>query len=131
MHEFRRRPLREDLFKLVVSMQLVTTEDGGRKTPIASDYRPNCWFGEDRDGRRLYHDVFFYFLEGGDAVEDRGTLWVAPGGWARADAFPLYASYVRPIVTRGMEFEVCEAARVVARATVEDIIDPGPEYDIA
>ena len=29
-----------------------------------------------------------------------------------------------------MEFEVCEGARVVAHAAIEDIIDSGPEYDI-
>lgn len=66
----------------------------------------------------------------GDAVEDRGTLWVAPGGRARADAFPLRPEYLRPIASIGMEFEVCEGARVVAQATIEDIIDPGPESDI-
>jgi hypothetical protein len=130
MRQFIRRPPRDDLFKLVVSMQFVPPESGGRKGAVASDYRPNCWFGEHRDGARLYHDVFFYFLEGADAYEDRGTLWVPPGGSCRADAFPLHASYMRPVASIGMSFEVCEGNRIVAAAKIEDIVDPGPEHDV-
>jgi len=130
MHEFRRRPPREDRFKLVVSMHFISTEQGGRKGAVASDYRPICWFGEYRDGSRPYHDVFFYFLEGSAAFEDRGTLWVPPGGSCRADGFPLHRRYLRPSVSRGVSFEVCEGNRVVANATIENIIDPGPEHDI-
>jgi hypothetical protein len=130
VQEFRRRPPRDDLFKLAVTMEFIAADAGGRKGPIASDYRPNCWFGEHHDGIRLSHDVFFYFREGADAFEDRGTLWVPPGGLCHADGFPTHASYIRPIATRGLRFDVCEGNHVVATATIDDIFDPGPEYDI-
>jgi hypothetical protein len=105
-------------------MQFISTEQGGRQGPVASDHRPNCWFGEYRDGARLYNDVFFYFLKGRDACEHRGTLWVSPGGSCRADAFPVCASHLRTIASRGMTFDVCEGNRVVANATIEEIVDP-------
>jgi hypothetical protein len=59
-----------------------------------------------------------------------GCLWVPPGGSARARAFPLAPSYIRPIVHGGMTFDVCEGPKVVARATVEAVVDPGPEDDL-
>ncbi len=121
----------DDRFHLIVSVDFFRTEEGGRKTPVTSDYRPNCWFGERRDGQRLYHDFRLYFRPGDGAFEDKDKLWVSPGGSCHAVAFPFHPSYVRPLAYAGMTFDISEGHRVVARATVDDIFDPGPEYDDA
>ena len=110
-------------------MQFLSREDGGRKSAIASDYRPNCWFGEYRDGHRLDHDVFSTSLK--EAMRSGPRNSVGGARWARPRGrVPLLAASLRRIVSIGMEFEVCEGARVVAHAAIEDIIDSGPEYDI-
>ena len=114
-----------------MTLRALTTEEGGRRGPIASGYRPDCWFGEYRDGQRLLHGLVFHVREGADAYEDDGTLWVPLGGSCVADAVVRYPSYLRPLVSVGMPFDVHEGHTVTARGVVDEIFDPGPEHDFA
>jgi len=70
---------RSDLYRLVVTLRVLTTDEGGRRGPIASGHRPDCWFGEYREGQRVLHGLVFHLREGGDTYEDEGTLWVPLG----------------------------------------------------
>jgi hypothetical protein len=122
---------RPELFRLVATLRFREAEDGGRKGPVASGYRPNCWFGLLRDGEHVYNDCVLHFRPGGDAYQGpEDLLWVPPGGRCVADVSPLYASYVRRLVHVGSTFAVCEGGRVVADAEVRDVFDPGPELDL-
>jgi hypothetical protein len=123
---------RPDLLRLVAAVRFRATEDGGRKSPVASGYRPHCWFGLQSDGARLYSDCILHFRPGGDAYTGpEGRLWVPPGGACVADVSPLHAGSVRPFVHAGSRFEVCEGHRVVADAEVRAVFDPGCEHDLA
>jgi hypothetical protein len=122
---------RRELFRLVARLRFRASEDEGRTGPVASGYRPNCWFGMLRHGERVYNDCVLHFRPGGDAYRGPDDLlWVPPGGQCVADVSPLYASYVRPLVHVGSTFTVCEGHRVVADAEVREIFDPGPELDL-
>jgi len=121
---------RTDLYRLTVSVRFHMAVEGGRSTPVASDYRPDCWFGlKQSDGERLLHGCVFFFRRGGDAYEDDGTLWVKPGGRCTADALVRYPSYLRGRVAVGDAFEAQEGSRVVASGKIESIFDPGRDLD--
>jgi len=116
-------------FRLLVRLTIREAGAGGRSGPVATGYRPNCWFGLHREGERLYHDLVFYLRSDGDTYERAGGLWIAPGGVCTAEAFPMYPSYLRDVVRPSLRFEVCEGHRVVADASVLEVRDPGPEFD--
>jgi translation elongation factor EF-Tu-like GTPase len=85
----------------------VPTEEGGRKTPALSGYRPQFYFGGfDYDADQEYPDVES----------------VAPGQTARAYLRFLSPDYIVGQVFSGMEFQVREGARVVARGRVTKIL---------
>lgn len=107
-----------------------TTEDGGRQRAVASDYRPDCWFGGySPGGERRLSGCHLFIRPGADAFEQDGTLWVPPGGRCVADVLVRYPSYVRDLVRVGGSFDVQEGHRVVASGEIVSIVDPGPEYD--
>lgn len=118
-----------DSFHLVTRIELLATDEGGRSRPVTSDYRPNCWFGQLVDGERLYTDVRFFFDEGGEADSD-GSLWIPPGGSAKARAFPLFPERVRPIVSVGMTFDMCEGPKIIGCGTIDAIVDYGSEDSV-
>lgn len=127
MHVFDVAPdlRRPDLFRLVAALRFRSTAAGGRNGPVASDYRPNCWFGRRMGDEPVYNDCVVYLRRGGDAYEGPdGGLWVPPGGRCVADLSPLYPSYVRPFVRVGSRFTVCEGHRVVAEGEVRDNLRP-------
>ncbi len=89
------------------------TSDGGRRTPIRSDYRPNCWVGSPSSGDKTYNDARVY-LETVDelASGERAVVRfypLSPEAWVGLDV--------------GSSFDVCEGARVVGVARV---IEPLP-----
>ena len=85
----------------------VPTEDGGRSMPVFSGYRPQFYYDEnDWDAEQEYPDAESVFP--GQTV--RALLrFVSPD--SRVDR-----------VHRGMEFQVREGARVVARGRVTKIL---------
>lgn len=121
---------RADVFRVTVNLRFLATDQGGRKGPAASGYRPPCWFGSrDDNGEKIYSDAVLYFHEGRDAYRgDDGRLWVPPRGSCRADALVLYPQYVRPLAATGSPFEVWEG-KTVGTGKVEEVVDPGPERD--
>ena len=76
----------------------------------------------------MYNDVFWYFREGGDTLVRDGTVWVPPGGKCTADGLVAFPAYLRPLARPGLDFEVWEG-RTVARGTVIEVYDPGPDAD--
>lgn len=117
-------------FRLVASLRLRTPAEGGRRTPIASGYRPDCWFGRVSAGGEHYLTGCHVFLRPGeDVFEDDGTLWVPPGGRCIADVLARYPAYVRDLVRVGGVFDVHEGSRVVASGAITAISDPGTEHD--
>jgi translation elongation factor EF-Tu-like GTPase len=95
---------------------MVRTEDGGRKSPISSGYRPNCWFGVVGGAGKEYNDCEVLF-------EDRPNI--PPGEDADVWLRPYHPELVRPLVTVGEQFDICEGLRVVARGVVI-ATDDGP-----
>ena len=91
---------------------MIKTEDGGRKTAIRSGYRPNCWFGVTGDVGKVYNDCQVTFDVAGR---------IQPGEEADVFLTPFFPEYVRPIITIGQEFEICEGPKVVATGTITAI----------
>jgi hypothetical protein len=91
-----------------VDLDLLPPEQGGRKSPIASGYRCNCWIGKFEDGERSYNDATFFLLE-----MDR----LEPGSRARARVQPHLPDEWSEVV-EGSRFELCEGPRVIGIATV-------------
>jgi hypothetical protein len=120
---------RSDRYRLTADLHFLATDQNGRQSPFASDYRAPCWFGlHDDDGRRLYHDVFWFFRRGDDTFDRDGLLWVAPGGRCMADGLVVHPEYLRPIAAPGLEFDVWEG-RAVARGIVRAVFDPEAPSD--
>jgi translation elongation factor EF-Tu-like GTPase len=85
----------------------VPTVEGGSKTAALSGYRPQFYFGGfDYDADQEYPDVES----------------VAPGQTARAYLRFLNPDYIAGQVFSGMEFQVREGARVVARGRITKIM---------
>ena len=121
---------RTDLFRFTASFRVHTREEGGRVGPVASSYRPDCWFGRlTEDGERELNGCVFHLRPGGDTFERDGSLWVPPGGHCVADVVVRYPSYVRDLLRVGGRFDVQEGLRVVGSGEVLSIFDPGPEHD--
>ncbi len=90
-----------------VCLEFLSTDEGGRATPVRSGYRPLLRFASAGE---LYGMVEVVFL-----VDE----WVEPGGSASA-RIRLAAPEVLPALEAGDEFEVLEGLRVVARGRVID-----------
>ena len=91
-----------------VEMTFLTPEEGGRRTPAFSGYRPQCYYdGIDCDAQHTYI----------------GTEQVLPGQTVRAYlaffAPHLHASRIHP----GLEFLIREGSRTVARGRVLQILE--------
>jgi hypothetical protein len=93
-------------------LRLVPTDEGGRKTPIRSNYRPMFDLGATWQGRPALND-------GRVMLMDRDEL--APGQVGTVRIEPLYAEFwgtVRP----GMVFPMQEGARILGWATISDVV---------
>jgi translation elongation factor EF-Tu-like GTPase len=88
-------------------IRFLTTEEGGRHTPVRSGYRPQFYYdGHDWDAHQEYPDI----------------EWVHPGETARTLLWFLSPDAHLGRVHVGMEFEVREGARVVGRGHVMKVI---------
>jgi translation elongation factor EF-Tu-like GTPase len=89
-------------------LYLVPTEEGGRRTPIATGYRAACWI-EPIDPAIGGNDGLV-------TVEDEDSI--APGSEKVVRIRFLYPDLVGDKLKSGLTFELREGPRVVARATV-------------
>ena len=89
-------------------IRFLTSEEGGRHTPVWSGYRPQFYYdGHDWDAHQEYPDV----------------EWVHPGETARTLLWFLSPDAHLDRVQVGMEFEVREGARAVGRGRVTKILN--------
>jgi hypothetical protein len=88
---------------------MLPTADGGRRRPIHSGYRPNCWIGRTTaTGEREYSDAAV-LLESEDVLR--------PGEVGFARLRPSRPEFWE-MVDVGSKIEVCEGHRLVANAEV-------------
>ncbi len=87
---------------------MLPSERGGRRAPISSGYRCNCWIGSIEDGERRYNDATFYLLD-----VDR----LGPGERGRVRVEP-HLPEAWSNLAKGLRIELCEGRRVVGIATV-------------
>ena len=60
------------------TLRLTTSEADGRRRPIASGYRCNCWLGGlSETGERAYHDAVVY-VENGETLEPGAASILRP-----------------------------------------------------
>jgi translation elongation factor EF-Tu-like GTPase len=93
-------------------MRLLTTEEGGRRSPIFGDYRPNWSIGVADANKQ----------SGAPVVIDDDAR-VAPGDSAPVCLFPMWPEHwegVKP----GTELFAFEGARLVGTAVVTEVIPP-------
>ena len=94
-------------------VRLRSTADGGRRRPIFSGYRCNCWIGaRAEDGEKAYNDAAFWF-EAQDRLDPGETTMarlqpVVPHWWSHVDV--------------GFVIEMCEGPRVVGHARVVELL---------
>jgi translation elongation factor EF-Tu-like GTPase len=95
-------------------VHLLTPDEGGRRSPIASGYRCNCWVGHINDGHRVYNDATIHLL---------GRDKLTPGATARARVEPHFPDDWSHLAV-GSSFELCEGPRVIGVATVTGLFPP-------
>lgn len=94
---------------LSARLELFAQDQGGRRTPIRSGYRPALWFGDtDQAGELQLHSCVVYF---------HGRDTVGPGESVDADLAPV-AFETWPTVAAGACFDVFEGTRPVGRGRV-------------
>jgi hypothetical protein len=92
---------------------LKSSDAGGRRRPIASGYRCNCWHGAlTETGKRAYSDAVVY-LEHEESLE--------PGEGTTVRLQPAFPDLWRD-VDAGTAIDVCEGSRVVGEATVIELL---------
>ncbi len=98
------------------SLRLQPTEEGGRKRPIRTGYRPNCMiFSADGSRDEEYRDAVVH-LESGDSLGPGESTTVRlqpalPDGWSA--------------VAPGTRIDLCEGDRVIGTATVTELWPEG------
>lgn len=103
-----------------VRIEMRRADEGGRKSPIRSGYRPNCWIGRlTEDAEREYSDAAVW-LETGDSL--------APGDAALARLQPARPSSWA-LIEVGSLIEVCEGHRVVADTEVNELFPDSATSD--
>ena len=84
------------------------TEEGGRKSPVRSGYRPQ----------------FRYAGADWDAVQEYlGADWVNPGDVVTARLIFFRPEFHRGRIAPGMPFEIAEGSRVVGRGVITRVYD--------
>lgn len=91
-------------------IRFLTTEEGGRRTPVKSGYRPP----HDFDLKDGLIDARHDFV---------GTEWVEPGGSVTSQLTFLAPEFLAGRLRPGFEFCVCEASRIVGRGRITKIFN--------
>lgn len=95
-------------------VRLLPPDRGGRRSPIATGYRCNCWVGHTSGGHRVYNDATIHLVDGDQ---------LAPGATARARVEPHFPDDWSHLAV-GSSFELCEGPRVIGVATVTGLFPP-------
>jgi hypothetical protein len=111
---------------LRIELDLVDTDRGGRRRPIADGYRASMSFGRRRrDVEPIVHDAVL-------VLEEVAAL--SPGGQATARAWVVMPDELPRHLTPGTAFTLLEGDRIVARASLLGVYDdptPFPVSDLA
>jgi hypothetical protein len=96
-------------------VELKATEDGGRRRPIFSGYRCNCWIGaRTAGGEKAYNDAAIWF-----ETQDR----LNPGETTVARLQPAIPQYWNH-VNAGLVIDLCEGPWVIGKARVVELLSP-------
>jgi translation elongation factor EF-Tu-like GTPase len=98
---------------LRASFRLRHTDEGGRRTPVTSDYRPNWSIGAEPNPD----------AQGGAPVVIEGDASIAPGETADVRLFPISPEFFADVAP-GTQLFAFEGRRVVGRAIVTDVVEP-------
>jgi hypothetical protein len=111
---------------LRIQLELVPTDRGGRRRPLADGYRASMSFGRRRrDVEPVVHDAVL-------VVEDGSEL--APGRSAVARAWVVSPDELPRWVGEGSVFTLLEGDRIIGRAEVLGVFEdpvPQPLRDLA
>ena len=111
---------------LRIELDLVATDRGGRRRPLADGYRASMSFGRRRrDVEPIVHDAILV-LEGEAATLEPGEAAVARAWVLSPDELPRH-------LAPGTVFTLLENDRIVARASVLGVYDdptPFPVRDL-
>lgn len=88
-------------------VELLPTEGGGRRSPIASGYRCNCWIGGLDATGNTYNDATIFLVTGQLQPGTRGRVRVQPHSPDEWSA-----------IHEGSRFDLCEGRKVVGTALV-------------
>ncbi|MGE3075887.1 MAG: hypothetical protein AB7N24_08375 [Dehalococcoidia bacterium] len=99
---------------LVVQLEVLPVEEGGRHGHIFSGYRPNWWIGHQNNGEKAYNDAEVTLL---------GREWAFPGETVTVALQPVAPEYWDH-VKRGAVIEMCEGAKVCGYGTVVEVSNP-------
>lgn len=93
-------------------LRLRAPDAGGRRRPISSGYRCNCWFGAlDDTGQHTYNDAIIF-------LENDGIL--KPGDSATVRIQPAFPDLWTKVGV-GTVIQLCEGLRVIGEATVIEL----------
>lgn len=95
-------------------LRLVSTQEGGRQTPIASGYRSHWAFPPEV--HRDSHDAPL-------TIESGPGRWMAPGEETVVRLHPLAPAYW-PRIASGLRLTMLEGSRVVGHAEVLEVVPP-------
>lgn len=98
---------------LVVEVAFLTMEEGGRRTPVPSGYRPGHDFGLPGTQNVGQHEYL--------------TDWVQPGETAVAGIWLLAPELLVGRLTAGFRFGVYEGSHLMARGTILRVLNPSLE----
>ena len=91
-------------------IKFLSSEEGGRKTPVTSRYRPNHVILPSKIGTSIGQIMF------------EGDQWVNPGEEVEAEIqFMNFAALVDHI-KKGFEWDIYEGPRLVAKAKVIEVL---------
>lgn len=100
---------------IAADVRLLPADQGGRRSPIRSGYRCNCWIGhQDADGR-AYNDATIHLVD---------SDLLAPGHAAAARIQPHDPDSWTQISV-GSTIELCEGPRTIGIATVTELFPAG------
>ncbi|RZJ87796.1 MAG: hypothetical protein EOO20_15235 [Chryseobacterium sp.] len=106
-YKFERENSKSDF---IATLTYRTTEQGGRKTPAKTGYRPQTKFDFDEmqtSGQQLFIDC----------------QYVYPGGKVDAEIKIVSADYFAGRLTEGMEFEFREGSTIMGRGKIKHVLN--------
>ena len=107
---------------LRIELELVPTDRGGRRRPLADGYRASMSFGRRRrDVEPIVHDAVL-------VLEDAAEL--APGRSALARAWVLSPDELPRTLAAGSVFTLLEHDRIVGRAEVREVLADAAPYPL-